>query len=147
MGFSYGAAANSYALAAGLGMTPAALSAAAGSAALRGDTHQLAALLAAGQDVGALNGFPGLNAAGSNNNMQVRARFCAVPLRLGLPAFQAQSRPLCASELVLEPWMACQRHTRMWLGRDVDQPVENLRVMCCANQRKHLSRCMLKAPP
>lgn len=63
--------------------------------------------------------------------------------------FQAQSRPLCAtwSELVLEPWMACQRHTRMWLGRDVNQPVENLRVMCCANQRKHLSRCMLKAPP
>lgn len=91
MGFSYGAAANSYALAAGLGMTPAALSAAAGSAALRGDTHQLAALLAAGQDVGALNGFPGLNAAGSSNNMQVRARFCAVPLRLGLFPFKRRA--------------------------------------------------------
>mmetsp|Transcript_5980 Transcript_5980/g.17107 ORF Transcript_5980/g.17107 Transcript_5980/m.17107 type:complete len:738 (-) Transcript_5980:1411-3624(-) len=72
MAFPYGAAANSYALAAGLGMTPAALSAAAGSAALRAsDPHQLAALLAAGQEVGGLNGFPGLNAAGSSNNMQV----------------------------------------------------------------------------
>ena len=146
MGFSYGAAANSYALAAGLGMTPAALSAAAGSAALRGDTHQLAALLAAGQDVGSLNGFPGLNAAGSSNNMQVRARVCAFLLRLGLPAVRGQSRLLCAmrSRQVLEPWVVCQRRLRMWIGLPRSYV---LHAVPTEASSVNLVRCVRKAPP